>query len=88
MRRRGELLEAQLDGETVGLNVEQGICYGFNATASRIWSLIVRPMRFTELRDTLLREYQVEPEQCERELMAVLRELEQDGLVELEGRPS
>lgn len=84
VRRKGELLEARVEEELVGLDVEQGACYGFNATATRIWMLIEQPMRVAELRDALLRRYDVEPERCERELAALLRELAGDGLVEFE----
>jgi hypothetical protein len=84
VRRTGKLIEAEVDGELIGLEVEQGTCFGFNATATRIWSLIETPRRFSELRDSLLAEYDVDSETCEAELHGVLRELEKDGLVELE----
>ena len=84
VRRATGLLEAEVGGELVGLDVEQGTCYGFNATATRIWALIEEPKRFSELRDTLLEEYEVDAETCERELMDLLKDLEKDGLVALE----
>ena len=84
VRRGTGLLEAEVGGELVGLDVEQGTCYGFNATATRIWALIEEPKRFSELRDALLDEYEVDPETCERELMDLLKDLEKDGLVALE----
>lgn len=82
--RRGGLIEAELDGELIGLEVEQGTCYGFNKTATRVWALIEQPKRLSELRDALVAEYDVEPEACERELTELLRGLEEDGLVKLE----
>jgi hypothetical protein len=84
VRRRGSLIEAELDGELIGLEVEQGTCFGFNATATRIWALIETPKRLSELRDTLLGEYEVDAETCERELRDVLKVLEEDSLVELQ----
>lgn len=84
VRRSGGLIEAEVDGELIGLEVEQGVCYGFNATATRIWALIEEPKRLSEIRDLLLAEYAVDAETCERELRAVLAELEADGLVVLE----
>jgi hypothetical protein len=84
VRRRGQLIEAEIDGELIGLAVEQGTCFGFNPTATRIWSMIETPRRFGELRDALVAEFDVDPETCGDELAALLRELEQDGLVELE----
>jgi hypothetical protein len=84
VRRRGGLIEAEVDGELIGLEVEQGACYGFNGTATRIWALIEEPKRFSEIREVLLAEYEVDTDICERELKAVLTQLESDGLVALE----
>lgn len=81
--RRGALVEAELDGELVALNVDSGTCYGFNKTATRIWSLIEQPRSIDELRETLLREYEVSPADCERQLTALLGELQADGLIEI-----
>lgn len=84
VRRGTGLLEAEVGGELVGLHVEQGTCYGFNGTATRIWALIEEPKLLSELRDALLAEYEVDAETCERELMELLKDLEKDGLVALE----
>lgn len=85
--RRPGLLETEVDGELVGLHVGNGTCYGFNATATRIWSMIESPMRVSALRDALTGEFDVDPATCEAELMELLRELEADGLVELRPGP-
>ena len=84
VRRRGQLIEAEIDGELVGLDVEEGTCFGFNATATRVWSLLETPQRVSALRDALLAEYDVDAAQCEHELLELLRTLEQDGLIEME----
>jgi Coenzyme PQQ synthesis protein D (PqqD) len=81
--RRAELIETEVDGELVALHVDNGTCYGFNSSATRIWALIERPRRVSELRDELTREFDVDPETCERQLGELLSELEADGLVEL-----
>ena len=84
VQRRSGLIQAEVDDELVALHIDQGACYGFNPTATRIWSMIESPRRSTDLRDALLRDYDVEPEACEKQLMALLGQLEQDGLVELQ----
>ena len=81
--RRAELIETEVDGELVALHIDNGTCYGFNGTATRIWALIEQPRRLSELRDELTREFDVDPELCERQLGELLRELQADGLVEL-----
>ncbi len=84
VQRNEGLIEAQVDEEMVGLHVEKGTCYGFNGTATRVWSMIDRPKRLSELRDALVKEFEVEPEVCEAQLLALLRDLAGDGLVEIQ----
>jgi hypothetical protein len=86
--RRAGLIEAEVDGELVALHVDNGTCYGFNATATRIWSMIEAPKRLSELRDALVSEFDVEPEVCEAQLLDLLKDLEGDGLVELRPVPA
>lgn len=81
--RRAELIETEVDGELVALDVDKGTCYGFNGTATRIWGLIEQPRRFSELKEQLTREFDVDADVCERQLGDLLKELEADGLVEL-----
>jgi hypothetical protein len=83
--RRSELLEAEVSGELIGLDVESGTCYGFNPTATRIWALLDTPRTLDQLCDTLTSEFQVDRESCARDVVALLRELEADGLVEISG---
>ena len=70
--RRAGLIEAEVDGELVALHVDNGTCYGFNGTATRIWTMIEEPKMVSELRDTLLDEYDVEPEVCVAQLLVLL----------------
>lgn len=88
--RRPGLIEAQVDGELVGLHVENGVCYGFNATATRIWALIRQPATLDEICAALVDEFAVEPETCAREVRDLVETLRRDGLVDVSrqaGRP-
>lgn len=83
VHRRDGMIEAHVDGELVGLHIDNGTCYGFNGTATRIWAMIAAPRRVCSLRDELVDAFDVDPETCGRELRALLGELEADGLIEL-----
>jgi hypothetical protein len=87
VRRRSGLLETEIDGELVGLHVDNGTCYGFNTTATRIWSMIEAPQRVSALRDALVADFDVDAATCEAQLIALLRDLESDGLIELQPVP-
>lgn len=72
-----------LAGEAVILNLKSGVYYGLDAVGARIWNLIQVPMTVDDIRDALLKEYDVEPGRCERDLLALLQELAAKGLIEV-----
>lgn len=82
IRRRAEMMEAEVDGELVALDVERGTCFGFNRTATRIWQLLEEPRTLDSLRDALLEDYEVDPDQCESDLIEALEQMRRDGLVD------
>jgi hypothetical protein len=57
-------------------------CYRLDDVGSRIWELLQAPSRVDRVRDALVAEYDVAPETCERDLLAILQELAAAGLVE------
>lgn len=81
--RRSGLIEAEVDGELMGLHIDNGQCYGFNPTATRIWALIDTPQSVTQLCETLSEEFDVASDEARPDVVALLRELESEGLVEL-----
>jgi len=77
------LMEQPVDAEMFGLEPQNGNFYGFNATAARIWALIEQPQSLDALCATLAEEFDVAPATCRADTLAMLRELEADGLVTL-----
>ncbi len=74
-------MEADLGGELVALDPNAGECFGFNSVATSVWRNLEKPKSFDELRDALLEEYQVDLEECTRELTELLADLLAKGLV-------
>ena len=83
VRRLGEMIETEVEGELVALHIDNGTCYGFNSTATRIWGMIEQPRLLSELTGELMREYDVDAATCEAQLRELLDELAADGLVEI-----
>jgi len=81
VRRLDGLIEAAVDDEILALHVDQGVCYGFNVTAARVWTLLKRPRRVAELKAELLAEFDVDDATCERELDDILGLLAEQNLV-------
>ena len=82
--RSGDPLFAELDGETVMLDPDQGMYFALGATGSRIWALIEQPTVVSDLCSTLTTEFEVDSATCLDEALEFLDELRQAGLVEVQ----
>ena len=83
--RAKNLMEAELGDELVALDPAGGECFGFNPVASTVWRLLERPSTASRLKQSLLLEYDVDPDQCEAELSDLLDDLVGRGLVRARG---
>ncbi len=77
------LTASNLGTETIVLNLDSGGYYGLNTVGVTIWNLIQNPKTVEEIRDAVLAEYEVEYEQCDRDLRKLIAELLANGLVEV-----
>ena len=80
-----EQVSCDLAGEAAILHLQSGIYYGLDEVGARIWNLIQEPRVVNDIRDALLREYDVEADRCEQDLLAMLQQLAAEGLVEVTG---
>lgn len=76
-----ENLSCELQGEAVVLNLQSGIYFGLNPLGARIWELIQQPAKVCFIRDELLKEFRVDPYQCEADLLAFLKQLQANDLI-------
>lgn len=83
-----EQISSDLAGEAVILNLKSGTYYGLNTVGASIWNLIQQPRTISEIKDELLSKYEVGEEQCDRELLAILQQLEAQGLIEVSDEPA
>ena len=83
-----ELVVSKVAGEVVIMHLEKGIYYGLDAIGSRVWNLIQEETTVAKVRDQLLAEYDVEPEQCVSEVLALLKDLHREGLLRVERPPA
>ncbi|EAW38838.1 PqqD family peptide modification chaperone [Lyngbya sp. PCC 8106] len=77
-------ISTHLGGETLILHLTSGTYYGLNPVGKRIWDLIQEPKTVAEIRDTLLTEYEVDLEQCDRDLKAILQQLSEQQLIKID----
>lgn len=79
-----EPTSTSVGGETVVLDAASGRYFGLEGVGSRVWELLQSPIRFDALARSIVDEYDVDASTCEQDLRALIGELRDAGLVELE----
>jgi Coenzyme PQQ synthesis protein D (PqqD) len=72
-----------LGAEAAILHMKDGIYYGLDPIGAQVWNLLQMPRKVADIQEALLREYDVEPERCQRDLLALLEDLLGAGLIEV-----
>lgn len=80
-------ISCPLGEESAILNVRSTVYYGLNPVGARVWNLLQQPKTVRELRDTIAGEYEVELENCERDLFELLEKLRAEGLIQVRNTP-
>lgn len=83
VRRIEDVLDTEIDDQTVMMDIEQGSYFGLNKTATRIWAMLSEPTVIGELCDRLADEFDVPREQCEQQVGDFLENLLDRGLLQV-----
>ncbi|MDJ0616030.1 MAG: PqqD family peptide modification chaperone [Calothrix sp. MO_192.B10] len=78
-----EQVFSNLSEDAIILDMKSGTYYGLDEVGASIWNLIQQPKTVEEIKKAMLEEYEVEPEQCEQGILALLEELAVQGLIEV-----
>lgn len=76
-------LSSRLGAEVVILSLHSGVYYGLDPVGSRIWELLQESRTLPAIRDQIVQEFDVAPEQCEQDLLALIKQMEQEGLIQV-----
>jgi len=79
----GRQVSTDLEGESVILNFDEGVYYGLEKVGARVWEMVRSPVPLAEIRDTIVAEFDVDPDRCEADLQNLLTELAEAGLIEV-----
>ncbi len=82
--RSPEHMATILGNQKVILGLSSEEYYALNSVGARIWDMIEEPKAVQEIRDALVQGYDVEPARCERDLLALLQQMVEEGLVEVD----
>ena len=78
------VLMRQIDNEAVILNLNSEIYFGLSAVGTRMWTMLTSQPAIQIAFDKLLDEYDVDPDRLRQDMLSLITELEQHGLVKLE----
>lgn len=81
-------VSSDIGDEVAILDFKAGMYYGLDSVGARVWNLIQEPRTVGEIWDILTSEYEVDPQRCERDLVALLNRLVDEGLVEVNETPT
>ncbi|KPK07964.1 MAG: hypothetical protein AMJ64_04935 [Betaproteobacteria bacterium SG8_39] len=73
---------SRLGDEVAILELDCGVYYGLNDTGTFLWNLMQEPVRVNDMRAALVEEFDVDANTAEQDLLRVLADLRDAGLIE------
>src|ERR1700733_10702694 len=77
-------VSSELDENIVLLNVQSGVYYNLECVAARVWTLMQQSRCVADICDTIVKEYEVEPERCEHDVICLLNKAARAELIEVQ----
>jgi len=81
VRIQDDVLFQELQGEAVLLNLKTGVYLGLNQAGTRIWQLLQDDGSLSRVMEVMLREYDVTREKLAQDLLDLIGQMEQQGLL-------
>ena len=83
VRANSEVIFAELGDEISLLNVSTGIYFTLNAVGSSVWHQIQQTRTMDQIKDQVLKEYDVDEDRCQRDLVRLIEDLRRNGLIQV-----
>jgi hypothetical protein len=74
---------SDMDGEKVMLNITKGKYYNLGELGGAIWGLMNTPIEVNKIITDLLSEYEIEKSECEQQVLAFVRSLYEERLIQI-----
>ena len=75
LQRNDEVIEADIDGDKVMMDIESGNYYGLDPVACRIWEILATPMTANQVAEQLIHEFDVSLEQCKTDIQPFIEDM-------------
>ena len=86
--RSEDFITSTVDDDLVMMSLEKGIYYGLDAIGSQIWESIAQPVSVQTLCQQLMEKFEVEPAQCQADVLAFLNELLTEEMIHVVPQPA
>ena len=80
-QRNSKTISGRLSDELVMMDMDKGKYFSLNPVATRIWDLLADPMSVEELCSHLMEEYEVEANQCQKDVEDVIEKMKKLNIV-------
>jgi hypothetical protein len=77
-----------IDGQAVVITPSDSVLHTFNVSGTWLWERIASPVRLVDLLEELVKEFEVDREAAERDLVRFFESLRAKGLVKIASSPS
>lgn len=78
---RKDIDTTDLNGDIVMMDLEKGKYFSLNGVGSRIWTLVEEPVQVGKVVDSLLEEYDISRDECEKNVLEFLDKLESEQII-------
>ncbi len=76
-----DLIATDMDGDTVMMSIERGEYYGVSGVGTRIWELLEKPTKLSQVITTICDEFEVDEATCQADAERFIRELIDNGMI-------
>ncbi len=77
------IVSCELSGGAALLNLSSGVYYGLNEIGARVWAMVATPQSVGDICLAIEGQYDVAPERCYLDLVTILRQMADAGLVKI-----
>jgi hypothetical protein len=74
---------SDMGGEKVMMSIENGNYYNLGEIGGIIWDQMEKPIKISKLTVNLSNEYDIEKEECEKQVLSFLESLRKENLIQI-----
>jgi len=85
VQRNQSIIHASVDDEIVMLDIDNGMYYGLDNIASRIWQMLETPNLVSDICLSMRSDFDVAEDQCQCDVLHFLNSLKHKNLISISG---